>query len=1805
MVRVSFSCSDGTATLLFEANTGAELVFDDGTTSPLSTLTIRATELTVGESGPLAMPADLPPRSAYTYCLDVTADEAIAAGATSVSFSQPVTLLVEDFLGFPAGAAIPVGYYDRLKAHWVGLENGIVLEIVSITAGLADVDVTGDGLADSGSALSELGITADEREQMATLYTVGTTLQRALLPHFSAVDLNHPLDEDPETPDSEADGEDEKNPDHNCESQNASSILIDSQILGETVPVSGTGISLVYRSDRVRGRAAAYRVNIDAGIPGDPRFLDADAVLKIAGRSIPVEINGQQASVIWDGLDSFGRRVQGDVKGIVAVRHLFERRYRVADGCWSGRNSFGGWSCSATEPSIVRVPVANVAQKKIRLGLFDATALKLGGFSVATHHVLIPETGTVYLRDGRVRRNSPTLRKRQLVPIAGYRPCSTSDCSVDGTPTEEATVHIDEYMPFKIGPDGAIVFSDKHTHQIRKLTPGGALTTVAGVPNPGSSFFDEDEHLTVQGGDTFVTDANRGDGGQAVDALFSRPSGLAFAEAGSIYVADAGDQRIRRIDPDGIITTVAGTSLSCHTTSSTCGDDGPASSAKLYEPRGLAFFPDGTLIIADDGTCRLRRVDHDGFISNLAGDPNCFGVEPAPDGTPAAFASWSSLRNVLVLADGTIVVWTASYEGIDTIDRSGIVHPLASYVFNDPEHLTDADSFPGADDGLAEGPGGFIWAGGNDRIAEIGRDGIISGRAGLVSTPDFTGTIPVSNPGVETHGVAVGPDGTAYATTANDDFFGTSRVSVIREPHEAGAPSGLVTIASEDGRELWVFDETGRHLRTDDEQTGTTLRTFGYDSHGLLTTIMDENDLVTTIERDSQGYATQIVGPYGETTLVDIDDGYLNEVTAADGAHRGFTWLGDTGLMETEIDPRGGLHTFEFDALGRLVSDEDPAGSVQTLTREELSDGTVRVSLTTDEGRTTAYNLRESPNGTVERLTTFPSGLEKEAVSDRLGNTTTTRPDGTAVTAFALPDPRLGAGVLLTSDRAEETPNGLVRHTSELRVPTIENGVLVADHRELEMNGRVTMIDWDGTTRATTTTSPEGRVTQRTDDAHGRPLEVVAPGVEPINYVYDGDGRLESVTQGARVVTSVYGTDGRLESSTDPLNQTTSMTRDAVGRVTTVRRPDSEELHMDYDENGNMISLEPPGRPAHTSGYTPTDLLETYEAPTVGSIPVTTSYAYDGDRRVTEMSLPSGDTVITVYDEAGRIETISSDAGQRSFNYDLVTGQLASIDSPDSETLSFGYDGSLMTSVDFAGPVNGTVITEYNDDFLPLSESINGTLTAFVTRDNDLLLTSVGDLAVDHDPTTGFVTRTTLGSVETTTTYDSFGTVETIAVSGVLDLTYTRDDLGRVKTLTDDGTTTSYTYDEVGRLTDVDVDGDVTSYTYDANGNRLSEATKANTATCEYDDQDRLVSCGNVEYTFTDDGSLSSKTDTKNKLTTLYIYDAFSNLRQVDLPDGRVIEYVIDGQNRRVGKKIDGKLQQGWLYRNQVQIAAETDGNGNVTKRFLYASDSNVPDVAIIAGTSYKIIKDHLGSVRAITTDAGKVIALRSYDGFGNVLIDTNPGLIPFGFAGGLEDLDTGLLRFGARDYDGAVGRWTTKDPIGFQGGDTNVFAYAQSNPTNRKDRNGLCDGCDPEIPDLISQGHNLAEARHQAEDELAHHQESHQAPILSSREQRNAVIHCTASCKIARDFNEPISLAVGQGRETLELIRQPPGNELTDVCNNLEGLRQASGADNCFEQCLGALAASNLTVRADDEYPDWWLAIAPDLAGFVASLFR
>ncbi len=152
-----------------------------------------------------------------------------------------------------------------------------------------------------------------------------------------------------------------------------------------------------------------------------------------------------------------------------------------------------------------------------------------------------------------------------------------------------------------IGPDGSLYFSDNYSAYVFKRLPDGTIATVAGT-RPGAT----------------IADGDNGAGGPAIRSYLYGPSGIAFDRQGNLYVADTFAHRIRRIDRHGIITTYAGSGLAEPGMGGFGGDGGPATRAQLNLPIGIAFDEQGNLFVADTYNQRIRRIDRNGTITSLS-----------------------------------------------------------------------------------------------------------------------------------------------------------------------------------------------------------------------------------------------------------------------------------------------------------------------------------------------------------------------------------------------------------------------------------------------------------------------------------------------------------------------------------------------------------------------------------------------------------------------------------------------------------------------------------------------------------------------------------------------------------------------------------------------------------------------------------------------------------------------------------------------------------------------------------------------------------------------------------------------------------------------------------------------------------------------------------------------------------------------------------------------------------------------------------------------------------------------------------
>jgi RHS repeat-associated protein len=1495
------------------------------------------------------------------------------------------------------------------------------------------------------------------------MYSVPTSVWRAPIPHFSPWDPNWPFGPPAGAtpPPGPPPGTPPTPPDPckstNNTSPNASTIECQNGILHESIPIAGTPYELVYSSDRVAGFTAANRLLVPlSGATLPPDVTEIELEIDLAGRSFtssfPASAN-LTTTFDWDGQDAFGRQLQGVQQANVSIGYTYNGVYFKPGESPNGATYdalFGHFSFFGVPATgdRTRQDVTLWSRYTVPIGHWSAEPLGFGGWTVDVQHVYEAYTGTLRLGTGEVQP-ADTFGK-VITTVAG-----TGATGSGGDNGPATSAQLNQPWNVALAPDGSLYIDDRNNFRIRRVDANGIITTVAGT---GSAGFN-------------------GDGHPATQSQLNNPESVIVAPDGSFYIADVANQRVRKVDVNGIMTTVAGTGVSGYS-----GDGGPATSAELANPNGLFLAPDGSLYIADSVNSVIRKVDPSGTISTVAGT----GVSGFNgDGQTATKAQLFNAHSTVVDRDGTMYIADrvnhrirrvgvdgviTTIAGTGTLGFSGDGGPAVSAQISEPHNL-----LLGSDGTL------YFSDHFNARIRAIRPDGIITTIAGN-GTVGFSGDHGPAldaefNPGQFVCGLALTADGQfMYIGDGNNNRV--RRLS-LAQPMFSNTAFG---IAARDGSEVYGFDSAGHHLRTTALPSNAIKVSLGYDASGLLATLTDGSGNVTTVQRDSSGNPTGVVSPFGVmTTLALGGDGYLGTVTGPVGATYQMTY--QSGLLSVIQFPTGSptkQSTKTYDSLGRVLTSTDAAGHALTFSRAPDTASSVNVSKTTSLGVQSQYAISLAPTGASTWTNTLPDGITSTQQLGADGSQTVTAADGTKTTHQPGPDPRFGMQAPVIATQTVTLPSGLTQNRSTSRAVTLSNPLdplsIVTETDTATVNGKTWTTSFNAAQGAFTMTTPVGRTTTTMIDAAGHPTQLSMPGIAATVMFYDSRGRLSTTTQGTflkggaqvpRTWTKAYDSLGYANSTTDPLGVVTTTTNDAVGRATTTLLPDGQggtrTLLASYDGDDDLTSLTLPGGAQHALSYTPVDGLASYVPPSLGTGNVTTQYQYDEDGRIALETRPDGATIGYDYDSAGRLQTTTYPQGAITRGYDPTTGKLTSIAAPSGITLAFGYDGVLHKSTTWSGPVPGSVLFGYNPSFEMTSQSVNGGTALTFGYDDDSLMTQAGALAMTRDPQNGRVTGSTLGSITDGYAYDANGMLASYSASFNSTVLYSetigaRDGDGRITQRTEiaGGTTHvwGYTYDTAGRLTDVVEDGSAVShYGYDADDNRTTFTNAGGTIHPAYDAQDRLQTYGGTTYAYGANGELQSKT--VGSQTTMYQYDVFGNLLHVAPAGGSPIDYIVDGQNRRVGKKVGGALTTGFLYQNALNVVAQLDASGNVVARYVYGSKRTVPDYFTTAAGTFRILSDHLGSPRVIVNaSSGSIVERIDYDEFGNVTNDTAPAGLPFGFAGGLYDSGSGFVRFGARDYDPTIGRWVSKDPIRFAGG-MNLYGYGLNDPIDHVDPKG------------------------------------------------------------------------------------------------------------------------------------------------------
>ncbi len=1605
-------------TMVFKGDNKAYAVDEDGNDiAELKTISVRATEFATSDS----MPAILPPTSAYTYCADLK-----VGGVDRVRFKDPVVVWVDNFLGFDVGESVPAGYYDKDSAVWIPSENGVVVELLDTNGdGAVDaLDRTGDHLADEVVS----GLEDPER------YSPGSTFWRVQVSHFSPYDFNWPWGPPPDsiTPNPEGipSASQKMDEQKDCKSHTSSFVEERSGVFHEDVPIPGTNMTLHYASDRVDGNKTIITVPASGSVV--PASLNRIVVkLTVAGKTyeqiLPPEPQ-QKADFLWDGKDYLGRTVEYPLVAQVGVGFEYEMVFFLSSG---GTMSFGR---AGLLPSLIRGRDKKIYWKTDFLpiqGKWRQRNTITPGWTVSAHHHFNPEDPDVLHKgDGTILTNK-VLNTIHTIAGTGAR-----GYSGDRGPATQAMI----YEPRQIAVDakGDLYIADSYNSRIRKIDRNGIITTVAGCGRYGDA----------------------GDGGPALDAELAGPVGVALDGLGNLFISDKDSNRIRKVNSSGIITTIAGNGVYGYG-----GDGGPATEAQLSSPRGIAVDAAGNLYIADLENNRIRKVDPSGFINTIAGNDN-YGL--MGDGGPAVNAQLAAPGDVALDTFGNLYIADSMANRIRKVDPSGIITTVggSGRMGFSGDGASAIQAKLNGPLSIAVSAAGNIYFGDsiNFRIRMIDTNGLISTVAGI----GINGSAGDGGPAVMAqlgplYGVAVNAAGHLHTSEGwNHRIRKVSPPSVFSRL----LSENDVAFAEENGLG-YIMSTSGQHKSTIDTATGLILLKYGYDSDGNLVSITDQFQNEIKVRREESGVPFEIVSPDGLVTTLTIDSsGHLARITYPNGAFYSFEYIAE-GLMTTKIDQNGNRFHHNFDEAGRLVEALDQEGGHWIFERNVDAKGDTLTMVLTAEGTSTSYLDHNSSTGAyASTITDFAEGV---TLFDQSSDGLSVSKSQSCGMALSLKyDQDRQYGFRYVKEIKESSPSGLSRATKRERSYYDANSDHIPDvvTDVTTVNNKTTRLTNDIAQTTKKLKSPLGRtLTAYYDPRTSRTAALAMAGLHETGFSYDSFGRLKSILVGTRETNLSYDTSGFLSSLTDPEGHTTGYTYDPVGRVKEIQRPDGSSLSFDHDNNGNMTLFTSPSGVGHYFDYNGVNLNRIYEPPLSGIY----AYTYNNDRQLTEINFPSGLQIKNTWDK-GRVRQIQTPEGNIDLTY-LCSAKVGSM-SRGGESIAYGYDGSLVTLEAMAGTLNQSLSYTYDNDFNVKSFSYAGATNNY-SYDNDGLLVGSGAFAITRNAGNGLPEKVAGGSLNLNRVLSGYAEIESqdFVIGGTSKTVWNvlRDKNGRIihKAETVDGVTSQfdYTYDTIGRLRLVVKDGAIVEeYQYGANGARIYEVNTRrgiSGRSFSYSAEDHLLSVdmggSRTTYEYDVDGFLTKRVQGVSE--TDYRYSSRGELLEVVLPDGRVVEYVHDPLGRRIAKKVNGAIVEKYLWQGMTRLLAVYDGTDNLLMRFEYADD-RVPMAMTKAGAVYYLTHDQVGSLRVVTDASGNIIKRIDYDSFGNVLYDSTPGFaVPLGFAGGLYDRDIKLVRFGFRDYDPDIGRWTAKDPILFNGGSSDLYGYVEHCPISHIDSVGLKGG--------------------------------------------------------------------------------------------------------------------------------------------------
>jgi RHS repeat-associated protein len=813
---------------------------------------------------------------------------------------------------------------------------------------------------------------------------------------------------------------------------------------------------------------------------------------------------------------------------------------------------------------------------------------------------------------------------------------------------------------------------------------------------------------------------------------------------------------------------------------------------------------------------------------------------------------------------------------------------------------------------------------------------------------------------------------------------------------------------------------------------------YGFSSFGFLGSITDRagNTMTITRSTDFATRALQMTTPNGRWIKFTYTGSYITAAT--DNGGRTVHYSYDTsGRLTSVTDPNGGTTTYAYNAAGQMTSITDPRNityitntydSQGRIATQTMADGgTYRFDYTTDSsGRITRTQVTD-PRGAVRKVEFNSNGYPISDTSDYGGPT----------------EQRTTYEWLVGSNLLSSTTDPMGRTTS---YSYDANGNVTDRTRQPGTESSSTdHWSYDPTfSQITSSTDALGHTTSYGYDGLGRLTSAQDPTNRQTTLTYTGTNpQPTSVTDAGGHTTTLSYTSGDPTSITDPLGRTTSGYYDAVGRPVRLTQPDGNTTRDQYDRDNQLVKT---------------------TAPDGGE----TTFTYDGNGNLTEVQDPRGNATTAAYDAMDR-QARSADALGHDSTYDYDrNGNLTRATDRNGDVTTYRYDA--LDRPTFAGygtagspgseTYDSTISVTYDNDDEPtqINDSAGGT----ITNGYDILgrltsqTTPQGAIGYGYDAADRRISMSTGGLADTTYNYDDADRLTGIS-RGDQTVSFSYDPTGRpLSTTLPDGITENYTHDAASKLTKIDYQRDGSSigtleYAYNAIGQRAAIwGTSARTGlpdaltSATYDAENRLTNRGGAALSYDAEGNIT------NDGAATYTWNKRGELGSISA-SGLSASFAYDPLGRRTQRTVNDQPTT-YRYDGPNPIREQT-GDATTTLLEGLNLDDNYARTDSTGTSSF--LTDELGSTVALADGSGTLRSTYTYDPFGATAAAGDPSDNKQQFTGREND-GTGLDYLRARYYSPTLARFISQDPLGLDGGDTNLFAYVGGDPVNSTDPSGL-----------------------------------------------------------------------------------------------------------------------------------------------------